>query len=121
VQRLQWEFRHLSRRRFHLDRQGHEYGQEQGNGQNQANVRIVERRYGFRCRIRIVERQRCVLGRTCDAHGNKISPEETVADSSFGTTIYDTLKLFLRRQTGEGFSSDAPAECRTELVGCNSI
>lgn len=62
-------------------------------------VPAFERRYGFRCKITLVDRLQCQLGLTCDADGNRLAQS---------------------RQTGEEFFADGPPECRTELspLGC---
>jgi hypothetical protein len=67
---------------------------------------VIYRKFGFRCLVTLVN-ARCELGLTCDANGNKI-----------GSRSSDSL---LRRQTGEEFASDAPPDCRTQLLpdGCN--
>ena len=49
--------------------------------------------FGFRTRVKLVDRQPCLLGVTCDLQGNRIN----------------------KRQTGEEFGSEAPPDCRTEF------
>ena len=75
---------------------------------HRAPEQIVYRKFGFRCMVTLVN-ARCQLGVTCDENGNKLGPEFRRHDP------------YLRRQTGEEFSSDAPPDCRTQLTpnGCN--
>ncbi len=57
---------------------------------------MVERRYGFICKIRTVERVRCVLGCTCDECGQKIERTVTSAGGQrCGKTTIFPLKIFL--------------------------
>lgn len=67
-----------------------------------VEVPSFERRYGFRCRVTLVDRQQCQLGVSCDTEGNRLS---------------DRIK---KRQIGDEFIADGPPECRTELspLGC---
>lgn len=66
-----------------------------------VEVPSFERRYGFRCRITLVDKQQCQLGVSCDSEGNRLS---------------DRIQ---KRQDAE-FLADGPPECRTELspLGC---
>lgn len=65
-----------------------------------SNVRVVPRKYGFRCLIRTTER--CFT----NDPGCNLSPDD----------LTPSLHSFLRRQgSGETFSSEGPAECRTTL------
>lgn len=75
---------------------------------NSYNIRYVEREYGFRCVITLVN-EICQLGVTCDSLGNKMVPQ---------TSRFDDL--LSSRQTGEEFSSDSSPLCRTTLSpsGC---
>lgn len=73
-----------------------------GQGQSFANTRVIPRQYGFRCSIRTTER--CF---TSDPRCN-LNPDD-LTPSLHG---YD----YSRRQgSGEEFSSEGPAECRTTL------
>jgi hypothetical protein len=84
-----------------------------------SNVQTVERKFGFRCKIRLVE-ERCQLGVTCDDFGNKIRPGSNAQFGNQNTGSYQPVDNFLRRQTGEQFSSDARPDCRVTLAsdGC---
>ena len=82
-------------------------------------VVTVPRKFGFRCKIRLVE-ERCQLGMTCDQFGNKISPASNPGFGNQNVGPYQPVDNFLRRQTGEQFSSDARPDCRVTLApdGC---
>ena len=75
-----------------------------------APDQIIYRKFGFRCLVTLVN-ARCQLNVTCDANGNKLGGEESLSRR---------FDPFLRRQTGEEFSSDAPPDCRTQQApdGC---
>merc|ERR1711971_1484795 len=67
-----------------------------------VEVPSFERRYGFRCKITLVDKQQCQLGVSCDSEGNRLS------------------ERIIKRQAGEEFLATGPPECRTELspLGC---
>ena len=67
-----------------------------------VEVTSFERRYGFRCKITLVDKQQCQLGVSCDSEGNRLS------------------ERIIKRQSGEEFLATGPPECRTELspLGC---
>jgi len=73
---------------------------------NSQNNRFVEREFGFRCLVTLVN-EICELGVTCDSLGNKIS-------------VTPRADILTNRQTGEQFPSDSPPICRTTLSpsGC---
>ena len=70
-----------------------------------VEVPAFERKYGFRCRVTLVDKQQCQLGFSCDSEGNRLS---------------DRLK---KRQAGVEFVAEGPPECRTELspLGCTPV
>ena len=72
-------------------------------------VVTIQRRFGFRCRVRLVE-ERCQLGETCNVAGNRIL-------NFSGNSLMDQL---LRRQSGEEFRSDSNPDCRVKVApdGC---
>jgi hypothetical protein len=100
-------------------------------GRNQITV---PRSYGYVCRVRIVEEQ-CTLGVTCDALGHKLDGNNAYYGQygqygngndqsqynngdNLGQYNNNGQSTFSSRQSGEGFSSTAPAECRTSFSGC---
>lgn len=106
-------------------------------------VPAFERRYGFRCKITLADRQKCQVGITCDAMGNRLAIQNRNAqsDSMEENEISDEMTtkrndeemmgednmirddLMRRQGTGEDFTSDAPPECRVVLSpsGCTPI
>ena len=76
---------------------------------------VDEPRYGYACRVRLVENQPCVLGVTC--RGVPDDEDDDLVD------LFDTAFEILTttdstgRQTGEGFSSAGPADCRVRSTG----
>ena len=110
--------RHYGRRRrkrglFSFPWRQHQELKRKGNSSHHdkggRKVITLQRRFGFRCRVRLVQ-ERCQLGETCDAAGNKLR-------NFSGNNLTDQL---LRRQTGEEFRSDSNPDCRVELApdGC---
>lgn len=94
--------------------------------------------FGFRVRVRLLDREPCTLGVTCfedefegelatrvdpfrDPEFNIVSGDPDSSTTTTGNTLSDAIQqAFFRRQTNEEFSSDAPPDCRTELnpSGC---
>lgn len=66
--------------------------------------------YGFSVMIRLVD-EPCELGVTCDENGNKMGEDDTASLENIGANLIN--RIFLRRQTGEDFSSSGPPECRS--------
>ena len=66
---------------------------------------IDEPKYGFRVKI-TQERQCSELGPDCGMNSTNIDSQH-----------YALYKQFQVRQTGEGFRSDAPPDCRTDVCG----
>lgn len=98
--------------------QYHHY-QPTNNGVN-SDIDFENDLFGFRIRVRLVDKQPCTLGVTCDANGNKIGPGSDFTGSTFGSSPrsrgFDfSGYLFAKRQAGEFFSAEGPPECRTEL------
>ena len=58
-----------------------------------VEVPSFERRYGFRCKITLVDKQQCQLGVSCDSEGNRLS------------------ERIIKRQAGEEFLATGPPEC----------
>ena len=96
--------------------------------------------YGFTTKIMLVENERCELNVTCDINGNKIGNATNSDDanqseihkhtlredltprlssgfyaSSYNYSIQYQHHLYddISRQTGEEFSANGPASCRT--------
>ena len=68
-----------------------------------VEVPAFERRYGFRCKVTLVDKQQCQVGVTCDEFGNRLIRK----------------RKRKKRQFAE-FFSEAPPYCLTELspLGC---
>ena len=68
-----------------------------------VEVPAFERRYGFRCKVTLVDKQQCQVGISCDEFGNRLIRK----------------RKRKKRQFVE-FFSDAPPNCLTELspLGC---
>ena len=114
------------------DEQQHYYGQQDYNDPNAISE---DELFGFRVRVRLVDKQPCTLGVTCfeDEFENDLrfrnDPFEDVDFNSLGGDPDRVLSynnnnnnnnnqeqnVFGSRQTNEEFSSDAPPDCRTEL------
>ena len=75
---------------------------------------LEEPRYGFVCRVRLVENQPCVLGSTCRGVPDEDNDLIDIFDQAFD--ILTTMD-YAGRQTGEGFSSAGPADCRVRSTG----
>lgn len=81
-----------------------------------------EVKYGFRSKVTLVENSPCMLGSTCRG----VPEDESRTQSNFihkelnFNSIWENPELelirirsdYLDRQTGEGFSSDGPPDCR---------
>jgi hypothetical protein len=65
--------------------------------------------------VRLVENQPCVLGVTCRGIPN--DGDDSRVD--FFDEAFDplTAEMLTERQTGEGFSSSGPADCRVRATG----
>ncbi len=65
--------------------------------------------------MRLVENQPCVLGVTCRGIPN--DGDDSRVD--FFDEAFDplTAEMLTERQTGEGFSSSGPADCRVRATG----
>ena len=70
--------------------------------------------YGFVCRVRLVENQECMLGVTCRGVLDDNNDLVDRFDPAFD--ILTTID-YSGRQTGEGFSSAGPADCRVKSTG----
>ena len=88
-------------------------------GSYEPKSKTVQRKFGFRCKIRLVE-ERCQLDVTCDRSGNKINPGSNPLSGNQDNESYQPVDNVLRRQTGEQFSSDSRPDCRATLAsdGC---
>jgi len=98
--------------------------------------RVVDRRYGFICRVSVVSGERCALGCTCDECGRRLDGEPACAPIVAGPVRFASCRVeeprvrpsrfesaasqygsggHHSRQAFEEFSSAAPADCRTEF------
>ena len=76
---------------------------------------LDEPRYGFVCRVRLVENQSCVLGVTCRGVPDDEDDDlVNLFDPAFD--IQSTMD-YSGRQSGEGFSSAGPVDCRVRSTG----
>ena len=64
--------------------------------------------YGFVVRVTLVQEQSCTLGVTCTLEGDKLERSD------------DGIVEATDRQTGEGFMTAAPVDCRTRPDPNNS-
>ena len=110
--RLKNYFRSLKYRKRLLKKRDTGYGYPKTTKKPRVHLQEVisfERRYGFRCRVTLVDRQQCQLGISCDSEGNRLSDRK--------------VQKRQKRQAGEEFFADGPPECRTELspLGCTPL
>ena len=110
--RLKNYFRSLKYRKRLLKKRDTGYGYPKTTKKPRVHLQEVisfERRYGFRCRVTLVDRQQCQLGVSCDSEGNRLSDRK--------------VQKRQKRQAGEEFFADGPPECRTELspLGCTPL
>ena len=82
--------------------------------------------FGYVVSVRLVQ-EPCILGVSCDSSGRRCFPNKKdehgrtkCGVSGKEISRWSTAATLVDRQTGEEFSSDAPAECRTIATsGCD--
>jgi len=75
---------------------------------------VEEPLYGFRVKVKVIEDQPCILGKTCTGTLETYKKQEEVSSDVVATHSLN-YPGFSERQTGENFASDAAPDCRIKF------
>merc|ERR1712008_83384 len=75
---------------------------------------VEEPLYGFRVKVKVIEDQPCILGKTCTGTLETYEKQEEIP-SDFVATHSLNYPGLSERQTGENFASDAAPDCRIKF------